>query len=100
MVEHGISVVYSLEGSEAKFDLASAALDGVSDNSCLAAELGRQLSLIHVETPKRGRIHICSANQETNKPTITRTSIFEDPSELVITISLTPQPAASNSMGN
>lgn len=33
-----------------------------------AAELGRQLALIHVETPNRGRIHACSAIHRARKP--------------------------------
>jgi hypothetical protein len=33
-----------------------------------AAELGRQLALIHVETPNRGRIHACRAIHRARKP--------------------------------
>ncbi len=33
-----------------------------------AAELGRQALLIHVEIPKRGKIHVCSAIHNTTTP--------------------------------
>jgi hypothetical protein len=55
---------------------------GVDSSFCevRAAELGRQLWLIHVDTPNRGKIHACSANQSTRNPMINRISIVEDPS--------------------
>jgi hypothetical protein len=59
---------------------ASPSWDCLSLCFCWAAELGRQLLLIHVDTPKRGKIQAWSANQNTRNPMTIRISIFEDPS--------------------
>ncbi len=42
-------------------------------------ELGPQLPLIHVETPNRGRIQACSANQMRRNAKMPRTSILDAP---------------------
>jgi hypothetical protein len=44
-----------------------------------SAELGRQALLIQVETPKRGKIHICNAIHNTTTPTAMKISIFGTP---------------------
>jgi len=65
--------------------------------SCCVTELGPQPLRIHVETPKRGRIHICKANHRAMMPTMTKISILEDPSFEFIDrpTSLNPRPPQS-----
>ena len=54
---------------------------GSSVSSCgwRAAELGRQELLIHVDTPKRGKIHVCRAIHSITKPSARMISILADP---------------------
>ena len=65
------------------------------NSSWSTAELGRHAGLIHVETPNRGKIQACRANQATMKPMAKRISMFEDPCFYVVMVSWQPDSEAA-----
>jgi hypothetical protein len=50
--------------------------DGTNSWDCWGAELGPQAPLIHVDTPKRGRIQSCRANQIAKTPKTAKISML------------------------
>ncbi len=70
---------------------------GISSTGCsnrLSTELGPQRPLIHVDTPKRGRIHTCNAINKSKKAATATISILDAP-EFMTVLCDKPRPTTS-----